>query len=110
MWQNKKETLLRAEDIETLESYIDAFDGYFGKMAAYLDEFVANGIAKQSFTEEEVRADLEVALWYSYAELILILMRATILLCNGAPFGVPCAGLLACGITGMPARCCIAVN
>ena len=67
MWQNKKETLLRAEDIETLESYIDAFDGYFGKMAAYLDEFVANGIAQQSFTEEEVRADLEVALWYSYA-------------------------------------------
>lgn len=110
MWQNKKETLLRAEDVETLESYIDAFDGYFGKMAAYLDEFVAKGIARKVLRKKK-----SVPIWkLRYGTLMpgttLILTRVTILLCNGCLIRSAMRKGAVCGIIDMPAHCCIAVN
>jgi len=67
MWQAKKKTLLRPEDIAALESLEEGSSGYYGKMADYLDQFIAHGVAEGRFSEAEAQADLEIALWYSYA-------------------------------------------
>lgn len=62
-----KESLLGPADIQRLEEYCGDIDGYFGRMAAYLDEFIETGIREGRFTQREAREDLEIALWYSYA-------------------------------------------
>lgn len=59
--------LLTEKEIEKLESFDRGTSGYFGKMADYLFECINNGIGEGRFTEDEARADLEIALWYSYA-------------------------------------------
>lgn len=59
-----RESLLTKDDIEKLKSWSD---GYFYKIFYYLEDFIAKGIEEKSFTLEEARADLEIALWYAYA-------------------------------------------
>ncbi len=59
--------ILTQDDIQQLESLTDQGSGYFWAMARYLDRLAAKGLREGRFTEKEVRADREVALWYSYA-------------------------------------------
>lgn len=63
----EKKTLLGRRDIEALESFQGEISGYFERMIEYLNHFMEEGIVSGRFTEEEARADLEIALWYSYA-------------------------------------------
>lgn len=63
----KQCSLLSAEDVAMLESFEGQYASYFGKMKAYLDEFVQAGLEAGRFTQEEADADLELALWYGYA-------------------------------------------
>lgn len=63
----KPSSLLSKKDIKTLEGFCEGTQGYFGKMLEYLENFIENGIESGRFTEEEARADLEIALWYAYA-------------------------------------------
>ena len=60
-------SILSAEDIEMIESFMDDGSGYFYKMVSYLDDFVAAGINEGRFTERQAREDLQLALWYAYA-------------------------------------------
>lgn len=60
-------SILSAEDIEAIESFMDGCSGYFYKMVDYLDSFVAAGIDEGRFTERQAREDLQLALWYAYA-------------------------------------------
>lgn len=60
-------SLLSPADIAELEAFEDEDGGYFYKMAAWLDNFVQEGIAAGRFTEAEAKADLQIALWYAYA-------------------------------------------
>ena len=57
-----KESLLGPADIQRLEEYCGDIDGYFGRMAAYLDEFIETGIREGRFTQREAREDLELSL------------------------------------------------
>ena len=63
----KPSSLLSKKDIKTLEGFCEGTQGYFGKMLEYLENFIEKGIESGRFTEEEARADLEIALWYAYA-------------------------------------------
>ena len=60
-------SLLSAEDIETLESFVGEISGYYGKMLQWLEDFIKEGMAKGKFTEKQARQDLHIALWYGYA-------------------------------------------
>lgn len=60
-------SILSAEDIEAIESFMDDGSGYFYKMVDDLDSFVAAGISEGRFTERQAREDLQLALWYAYA-------------------------------------------
>ena len=40
----EQRSLLSAEDVATLESFEGQYASYFGKMKAYLDEFVQAGL------------------------------------------------------------------
>ena len=59
----KPASLLSKKDIKTLEGFCEDTQGYFGKMLEYLENFIEKGIEDGRFTEEEARADLEIALW-----------------------------------------------
>lgn len=63
----QQKSLLSQGHIETLQSLEEECTGYFGKMKAYLDDFVQAGLEAGRFTQEEADADLELALWYGYA-------------------------------------------
>ena len=63
----KKNSLLTKEEIEKLESFAGDSSGYFWKMLNYLKDIIDQGIEEKRFTKEEAKADLEIALWYSYA-------------------------------------------
>ena len=63
----KKETLLTQSDIDTLNSFQTEHSGYFYKMLDYLHEIIERGVEEGRFTEEEARADCEIANWYAYA-------------------------------------------
>ncbi len=63
----EQKSLLGPAEIQFLEDCVDEADGYFGKMAAYLDEFIQTGVREGRFTERQAREDLQIALWYSYA-------------------------------------------
>lgn len=67
--KNNKNTarLLTDEDIAVLKSYDEGYEAYFGKMIAYLDAFVKNGVEQGRFTEKQAAEDLELALWYGFA-------------------------------------------
>lgn len=65
--EKEAKSLLSREDIEMLESFDDGRAGYFYKMLGYLNDFISSGVKEGRFTEEEARADLQIALWYSFA-------------------------------------------
>ena len=60
-------SLLSAADIRTLEGFCGDVAGYFGKMYAYLMEFMEKGVSEGRFTVRQARQDLQIALWYAYA-------------------------------------------
>lgn len=60
-------SLLSAEDLRALEAFHEGATGYFGKMFSYIVDFVRKGVKEGRFTEEQARADLQIALWYSYS-------------------------------------------
>ena len=59
--------ILTPEDVEQLEAMHEGASGYFYKMLDYLEERIREGVRRGEFTQEEAGADLDVALWYSYA-------------------------------------------
>ena len=59
--------VLTAEDVAALEELCGDVSGYFYKMLEYLDQRVRDGVRRGEFTEEQARADLDLALWYAYA-------------------------------------------
>ena len=59
--------VLTQADVEELEGMCEGPAGYFYKMLAYLEECIRAGVREDRFTVAQARADLEVALWYSYA-------------------------------------------
>ena len=59
--------VLTAEDVAALEELCGDVSGYFYKMLDYLDQRVRDGVRQGEFTEEQAKADLDFALWYSYA-------------------------------------------
>ena len=63
----KAPQVLTAEDVAALEELCGDVSGYFYKMLDYLDQRVRDGVRRGEFTEEQARADLDLALWYSYA-------------------------------------------
>lgn len=60
-------SLLSAEDIETLESFMEGNSGYYGKMLRWLDDFIKAGVENGRFTEKQAHQDLQIALWYGFA-------------------------------------------
>ena len=63
----KAPQVLTAEDVAALEELCGDVSGYFYKMLDYMDQRVRDGVRRGEFTEEQARADLDLALWYSYA-------------------------------------------
>ena len=59
--------VLTPEDVEELEGMCEGPSGYFYKMLSYLEETIRAGVREGRFSAAQARADLEVALWYSYA-------------------------------------------
>ena len=59
--------VLSPQDVENLEAMSDGSTGYFYKMLDYLEKRVEDGVRRGRFSEEAAKADLETALWYSYA-------------------------------------------
>ena len=59
--------VLTAEDVAALEELCGDVSGYFYKMLDYMDQRVRDGVRRGEFTEEQARADLDLALWYAYA-------------------------------------------
>ncbi len=59
--------ILTPEDVTALEGMCEGPSGYFYKMLSYLEERIRAGVREDRFTWEQARADLDVALWYSYA-------------------------------------------
>ena len=43
------------------------YQGYFGKMLQWLEDFIERGVETGRFTRRQARQDLKIALWYSYA-------------------------------------------
>lgn len=63
----KAPPVLTGEDVAALEAMCGDVSGYFYKMLDYMDRRVRDGLRRGEFTEEQVKADLDLALWYSYA-------------------------------------------
>ncbi len=59
--------ILRPEDIESFESYVDDDRGDFEAMLECIGRTIAEGMRESRFTEQQVQNDLELALWISYA-------------------------------------------
>ena len=59
--------VLAPKDVEILEGMCEGPSGYFYKMLDYLDERIRAGVREGRVTPAQAQADLEVALWYSYA-------------------------------------------
>ena len=59
--------ILTPKDVAELNGMCGGVAGYFHKMLHYLDERIRAGVREGRFTQEQARADLDVALWYSYA-------------------------------------------
>ena len=59
--------VLTREDVERLEELCQGPAGYFPRMLHDLEECIRAGEREGRFTLAQARADLEVALWYSYA-------------------------------------------
>ena len=60
-------SLLSRKDIEALQAFDDGCSGWFGKMIGYLVTFIKAGVSAGRFTEEQARADVQTALWFSFA-------------------------------------------
>ena len=65
--QRQTGRLLSDGDVAALESLQEETSGYFERMIEYLERFIDSGVEEGRFSEEEARADLEIALWYAYA-------------------------------------------
>ena len=65
--QSGEGIVLTPEDVEELEGMCEGPSGYFYKMLSYLEETIRAGVREGRFSAAQARADLEVALWYSYA-------------------------------------------
>ena len=65
--QSGERIVLTPEDVEELEGMCEGPSGYFYKMLSYLEETIRAGVREGRFSAAQARADLEVALWYSYA-------------------------------------------
>lgn len=63
----KTGSLLSEDDIELLHSFYDDSSGYFAKAAAWIQDFVKNGVDEERFTDEQAKRDLTLALEFSYA-------------------------------------------
>ena len=63
----KAPPVLTAGDVAALEAMCGDVAGYFYKMLDYMDQRVRDGVRRGEFTEEQARADLDLALWYAYA-------------------------------------------
>ena len=63
----KAPVVLTAEDVAALEAMCGDVASYFYKMLDYMDQRVRDGVRRGEFTEEQARADLDLALWYAYA-------------------------------------------
>ncbi len=59
--------ILRPEDIESFESFVDDDRGDFEAMLECIGRTIADGMRESRFTEQQVHSDLELALWISYA-------------------------------------------
>ena len=59
--------ILTQDEIQRLEEFTGQSCGYFGAMVRFLDGLIAKGVQEGRFTQDEVREDLDIALWYSYA-------------------------------------------
>lgn len=59
--------LLGSEDIAWLESLAGEGEGYYQRIYDYITGFIARGMARGDFTEQEAREDLGIALWYGCA-------------------------------------------
>ena len=59
--------ILSPDDIQRLESYLGEVDGRYGAMLSDLFSTLVNGINDGRFSSRQAEADLEVALWYSFA-------------------------------------------
>ncbi len=59
-------SLLGEEELAVLESFDDGNSGYFYRLLDYLSDFIRTGVSEKRFTEEEARADLQIALWFSF--------------------------------------------
>ncbi len=60
-------SLLSAEDIEAMESFLEESQGYYYKMFGYIEDFLQAGIEERRFTLSQARKDIQIALWYSFA-------------------------------------------
>ena len=56
--------ILTQDEIQRLEEFTGQSCGYFGAMVRFLDGLIANGLQEGRFTRDEVREDLDIALWY----------------------------------------------
>ena len=65
--QNDGNRILSDIDIATMESFVNEYNGYYGKMLNYLRDLIKKGIESKKFTEKEAKEDVEIALWYAYA-------------------------------------------
>ena len=63
--------VLIQEDIDRFGSYVGEVDGSYGAMLKDLIDTLNRGLSEGRFDRRQVEADLEVALWYSYACLNL---------------------------------------
>ena len=59
--------ILTDDDVTRFESYVGDVDGMYGSMLEDLIDTVNSGIRDGRFTARQAMADLDVALWYSYA-------------------------------------------
>ena len=60
-------SLLTVADIQTLQDFEEKTSGYYGRMLQYLEEFVQSGVEEHRFTYRQAREDLQIALWYAFA-------------------------------------------
>ncbi|MDO5861310.1 MAG: DUF4261 domain-containing protein [Thermoplasmata archaeon] len=59
--------LLRPQDIEGFESYMEGDAGNFHAMLESIGRTISEGIAEGRFTEKQAHEDLDIALWIGYA-------------------------------------------
>ena len=93
-----KVCILTPEDVEALEAMCEGASGYFYRMLDYLEERIREGVRRGAFTREEAEADLDVALWYSYACNNIDEYEYYYRAAQWMPASEPAAGAAGCGM------------